>query len=232
MPYRSRKEGARRAAPQTGVVADLVKQFADPYAFVRELVQNGIDAGATRIEVRAEQTGATAAVSVRDDGTGMTRAVMEGPLLTLFVSEKEGDSSKIGKYGVGFVSVFATEPEEVVVETWRSEGSWRLRLLPDHSYELEVLEPRKGSGTTVTVLKSMDADAFELHVARAREALLRWCRHARLPVDFIVQRRGGASSRESIQREMRVASPVSVTHRVGDDLLVAGPSPAIVDEGA
>ena len=230
MPYRSRKEGVRRAAPQTGVVADLVKQFADPYAFVRELVQNGIDAGATRIEVRAEQIAANATVSVRDDGTGMTRAVIEGPLLTLFVSEKEGDSSKIGKYGVGFVSVFAIEPDEVAVETWRSEGSWRVRLFPDHSYELEVVEPREGSGTSVTVLKSMDADGFELHVARTRQALLRWCRHARLPIDFIVQRRGGTASRESIQRDMKVASPVSVTHRVGEDLLVVGVSPAIVGD--
>jgi molecular chaperone HtpG len=222
VPYRSRKEGARREAPKTGAVADMVKQFADPYAFVRELVQNGIDAGAQTLEVSVEHSGTTAAVSVRDDGKGMTRAIIEGPLLTLFFSEKEGDSTKIGKYGVGFVSVFSIEPDEVVVETWRSEGAWRLSLHPDYSYELEAIEPRPGSGTVVTVVKTMEGDAFELHVARVREALSRWCRHARLPIELTVRRRGGTSTSESSQQQMTLASPVSVTHREGDETMIVG----------
>src|SRR5262245_58781525 len=180
----------------------MVKQFADPYAFVRELVQNGIDAGAQTLEVSVEHSGTTAAVSVRDDGKGMTRAIIEGPLLTLFFSEKEGDSTKIGKYGVGFVSVFAIEPDVVMVDTWRSEGAWRLSLQPDYSYELEALESRPGSGTEVTVVKTMEADAFELYVARVREALSRWCRHARLPIELTVRRRGGTSTSERSQQQM------------------------------
>jgi molecular chaperone HtpG len=155
-PYRSRREEAQPVAPTTGLVADMVRQFADPYAFFRELVQNGIDAGATRIEVSIEKLPeGLVATSVTDDGCGMTRETIEGPLLTLFSSSKEGDSSKIGKYGVGFVSIFALDPEEVQVATGRDGESWLLRLFRDHSYALEVGGPRTASGTRVTLLTKL-----------------------------------------------------------------------------
>src|SRR6185503_21269278 len=104
-PYRSRREDKPVSAPTTGLVADMVRQFADPYAFLRELVQNGIDAGASAIDVRIERESSDlTSTTVADDGCGMTLEVLEGPLLTLFSSTKEGDLSKIGKYGVGFIS--------------------------------------------------------------------------------------------------------------------------------
>src|SRR5512146_2494880 len=57
-PYRSgRALGAPDAAPEAGLVDEMVRQFADPYAFLRELAQNGIDAGATRIAVTIERDG-------------------------------------------------------------------------------------------------------------------------------------------------------------------------------
>lgn len=134
----------------------MVRQFADPYAFLRELVQNGIDAGATAIDVHIERMGGgQIATSVSDDGCGMTRAIIEGPLLTLFSSTKEGDTQKIGKYGVGFVSIFALDPDEVQVSTGRDGESWLLRLFRDHSYELEVGGPRVSSGTKVTLLTKL-----------------------------------------------------------------------------
>jgi hypothetical protein len=116
-PYRSpREERAAPAAPPPGLVADMVQQFADPYAFLRELVQNGLGAGARRIGARVERMhDGVASTSVSDDGCGMSREVIEGPLLTLFSSSKEGDDDTIGKYGVGFVSVFALTPERVEV---------------------------------------------------------------------------------------------------------------------
>src|SRR4051812_3835004 len=112
-PYRSGQDtGDPGPAPEAGLVTEMVRQFADPYAFLRELVQNGMDAGATNIEVRFERTPEGTCVSqVTDDGSGMSRQIIEGPLLTLFSSSKDNDTSKIGKYGVGFVSVFALEPE-------------------------------------------------------------------------------------------------------------------------
>ena len=47
-PYR---DGGHRdvveAPVDRGIVGDVIAQFADPYAFYRELVQNSIDAGST-----------------------------------------------------------------------------------------------------------------------------------------------------------------------------------------
>src|SRR5688572_22817756 len=108
-PYRSRREpGPQREAPKTGLVADMVRQFADVFAFVRELVQNGIDAGATAIEVTVDRASdGVTSVRVADDGCGMTLDVIENALLVLFRSTKDDDPTKIGKYGVGFMSVFA-----------------------------------------------------------------------------------------------------------------------------
>lgn len=164
----------------------MVRQFADPHAFLRELVQNGIDAGAKRLIVTVDRDGdGVVRTSVEDDGTGMTRAIIEGPLLTLFQSSKESDTTKIGKYGVGFLSVFATKPERVEVRTRRAEPgeAWIVTLFPDHSFELAHDDaPLAGSGTIVTLVKPMEADAFEEHAAKAEASLTRWCRYAHLPI--------------------------------------------------
>src|SRR5688500_16927376 len=103
----------------------MVDQFADKHAFWRELVQNSIDAGATRIDASLiweppegpplPLPQGTLRAQVADDGCGMSREVIERALLVLFRSTKEGDPTKIGKFGVGFFSVFAVHPEAVIV---------------------------------------------------------------------------------------------------------------------
>jgi Histidine kinase-, DNA gyrase B-, and HSP90-like ATPase len=225
-PYREHQEKRAAApAPLPGLVADMVRQFADPYAFLRELVQNGMDAGAHRIAVRLERMpGAVCATSVADDGSGMSREDIEGPLLTLFSSSKEGDAGKIGKYGVGFVSVFAVQPERVEVETWSEQGAYRLHLRSDGSYELEEAEPRGGSGTRVTLLQPMDRASFREHAARARAALRRWCRHALCEIELRVadHEDAEAGAGERIDTPLSVFSPVSVTAAFGDTTLVVG----------
>ncbi|HEY1958274.1 MAG TPA: ATP-binding protein [Polyangiaceae bacterium] len=183
MPYRESRVEAPVLAPEAGIVDDMVRQFADRHAFLRELVQNGIDAGATRIVVTlARASDGAVTTSVDDDGKGMSRAVIEGPLLTLFQSSKEDDASKIGKYGVGFVSVFATNPSEVEVRTRTGSEAWVVTLLRDYSFELRADESPPGSGTIVTVRGSMNVDEWTEHVAHAHAALRRWCRHARVPI--------------------------------------------------
>ncbi len=221
--YRQGPEQAPRAAPGEGAVADMVRQFADPYAFVRELVQNGLDAGATRIRVRVDASDGVVATSVMDDGVGMTRAMIEGPLLTLFVSSKEEDTSKIGKYGVGFVSVFALDPDEVTVETWRDGEAWIVRLKPDHSYELEHGEPRPGSGTIVSLLNRVESLGFAAHVASTERALQRWCRHAEKPIELILLAGdGGEPRRVRIDAPLAVHASVSVRETIDGSTYVVG----------
>ncbi|WP_438006636.1 ATP-binding protein [Sorangium sp. So ce321] len=226
-PYRSfREDRAAPPAPPPGPVADMVQQFADPYAFLRELVQNGMDAGARKIAVRVETLPGACATSVTDDGSGMRREDIEGPLLTLFSSSKEGDTSKIGKYGVGFVSVFAIQPQQVDVETWRDGQAWRLRLRSDTSYELEDAGPRAGSGTRVTLLQRLSREAFVEHARRAQAALRRWCRHAECEIALSIADHEGNSraSLERIDTPLAVAAAVSVTAVEDETTFVVGPS--------
>lgn len=187
MPYRKHEGGAPSEAVDEGIVGELVQQFADPYAFYRELVQNAIDAGtaAVRVLIRP-RAGGGVRVSVRDEGEGMDPEILEDRLLVLFRSGKEGRTDAIGKFGVGFVSVLALEPERVTVSTQRAEGPrYTLHLFADHRYELfESARRGAGSGTTVSLdLPAMDPDEL---VERSLASLRAWCRHAAVPIHLRV----------------------------------------------
>ena len=227
-PYRERRDKPRELAEApAGMVSDMVRQFADAYAFLRELVQNGMDAGSERLEVALVRgLDGEVRTSVADGGSGMTLKIIEGALLTLFSSSKEGDSTKIGKYGVGFISVLAIEPDRVEVDTWRAEGSWRVRIQLDQSYVVEEGDPREGHGTTVTLFHHMESSAFDQHAASARESLRRWCRHAKVPIfltltDYANPR---GSWRGRVDVPLTVHAAVSVSDVDGEDLIVIGPS--------
>src|SRR5688572_3868914 len=100
------------AGPDITSVGDalegLVHQFADPWAFLREMVQNAIDAGSVQIEVSIDHDEArgTLIIEIADSGEGMRREIIDSRLTRLFSSAKEGDYTKIGRFGIGFVSVF------------------------------------------------------------------------------------------------------------------------------
>jgi DNA topoisomerase VI subunit B len=85
----------------------LVAQFAGPYDFLRELVQNALDAGSDRAEVVLEthtEVGGEAdevvyELRVSDAGRGMDEAVIDGGLTRLFASTKADDRTMAGGYG-------------------------------------------------------------------------------------------------------------------------------------
>ncbi|MFO0550100.1 MAG: ATP-binding protein [Polyangiaceae bacterium] len=211
----------RPARQNAGIVDQIAGQFTDPYAFVRELVQNAIDAGATQISVAIDEQSDEVWTSVTDDGSGMTLEVIEGPLLTIFSSGKEGDDKKlggarsaggepsppdkIGRYGVGFMSVFAMSPTRVVVETWSAAGAFVVTLRPDHTYEVRRASNREGSGTSVSIARSA-ADSPPDHRERLSRALRAWCRHVEIPIDLVHQ---GEPTR--INRPLAVGSAISVS---------------------
>jgi molecular chaperone HtpG len=166
---------------QDDVLKELVNQFSDPMAFLRELVQNCIDAGAGEVEVRLEWSAGTMTIAVQDYGEGMTREIIETKLVRLFASSKDQDFTKIGRFGIGFVSVFALNPELVCVDTGRTGESWRVLFRRDRSYELRALEAPV-EGTLVRQFTACSEEEFEGYVARGREVLRRWCRHVSIPL--------------------------------------------------
>lgn len=74
---------------------NLVQQFSDQFAFLRELVQNSIDAGSGRVDIDFEYTPnkdndkGVFVLHINDTGEGMTREVIDTKLTRLFSSSKE-----------------------------------------------------------------------------------------------------------------------------------------------
>lgn len=163
---------------------NLVDQFADPYAFIRELVQNSIDAGSTRIDVDFEyipekEPGKPGAcvMHVNDTGEGMTREVIDTKLTRLFSSSKEDDFTKIGKFGIGFVSIFALEPKAVFVDTGRDGESWRIHFKEDRTFDRYVLK-QPVEGTQIKWIKEFSRRDFDKFRSAIVERLKLWCKHA------------------------------------------------------
>jgi hypothetical protein len=166
-------------------LAALINQFADPLSFLRELVQNSLDAASSRVDVdftfeapaEGKKQRGLMTITVADNGEGMNEGIIDDYLLTLFSSTKEQDLTKIGKFGVGFVSIFAIEPELVVLETGQAGESWRIIFHADQSYEKLRLDGPV-EGTTVALYKQITQSAFDELRVKGRETVRYWCKYA------------------------------------------------------
>lgn len=202
--------------PTDSTLNELIHQFSDPLAFLRELVQNSIDAGSRTIDIDVDlqEKGdqATAIIRVQDAGEGMSRHTIETKLLRLFSSSKDQDLTKIGRFGIGFVSVFAIEPDAVVVDTGHHGNFWRILFSPDKSYELFALdEPIEG--TLVRIFKTLPLDDAHKLKTRARRVLARWCKHAEPTIFF---------GDEEIQEPFDVDAALKITHKEQGTTIVMG----------
>jgi predicted RNA-binding protein with PIN domain len=194
------------------VFDNLVAQFSDPFTFYRELIQNAVDAGPNRVDVTVHPHEDTVVIEVADDGEGMNREIIDHQLTKLFSSSKENDLTKIGKFGIGFVSVFAIQPEMVLVDTGRGGEYWRVMFDGTTHFECRSLE-QPVEGTRVRIYKRVPADELEAFVRRSRETIRRWCRYSDCPVFFD----GGP-----INEPLEVDSPCQVRHEQTGTELVCG----------
>lgn len=179
-----------------GMVLDLVNQFSDTLAFYRELIQNAIDAGSNRIDVSLEYVpgppGAQglAIVRVEDDGSGMDEDIIDNYLLVLFRSSKENDLTKIGKFGVGFLSVFALKPSLVRIYTSKNQESWRVDF-PDYRSYNKYKMPDPRDGTLVEIHKRMSPQEYAVLAEKSLATIRYWCRHADTHIFFSDREKGG-----------------------------------------
>lgn len=175
---------------------NLVNQFARPLDFLRELVQNSIDAGSPRVEVRVERQAdpsdprsVVLTIHVEDWGGGMDERIIDSQLTRLFASSKEGDLTKIGKFGIGFTSIFAIRPEAVILRTGRHGEAWELFFHPDRSFEKVRLHDPV-AGTRVSLFKRMPASEMRGFVSECRWVLGFWCEHSNTLIEFVDRTEG------------------------------------------
>ncbi len=220
-PYRSAPGSQTAQRPRdAGIVGDIIEQFADRFAFYRELIQNAIDANTESIEVtiRYDDGRKILTALVEDHGDGMPREIIEDGLLVLFKSTKENDDSKIGKFGIGFVSVLAVEPS--VVRVISSHGGIRhtLHLYPDFSYELFDSGRTTKTGSTVELEISMEPDKIEDFVTASWQALIRWCRHASVMITLSAYGPGGkVIKNERVDRPLALDGALAWVQRATSD---------------
>lgn len=167
---------------------DLINQFSDPMSFFRELIQNAIDAGSDIIDIEFEfepsgkdPSSGAMIVIVADSGEGMDREIIDNKLTRLFSSSKDGDMTKIGKFGIGFVSVFAINPDAVCVDTARAGEAWRVLFDRERSFKRLRLDTAI-EGTTIRIIKNSTRAEFEQFVSRAKQVVRYWCGHANAEV--------------------------------------------------
>jgi hypothetical protein len=200
-----------RDALTNDALETLAHQFNDPLCFYRELIQNSLDAGSHVVDIHLTHQDGLATIVVSDTGDGMNRHIIDAELTCLFSSSKENDLTKIGKFGVGFVSVFAIEPQAVIVDTGRDGESWRVWFHENKSFtRIKLDEPM--SGTEVRLVKPMSAVEFSALLARSREVVSYWCKYSDATILF---------QGERMNRPFDIESPVRVKIEVTGTEIVA-----------
>ena len=171
-----------------GMVDNLVTQFSSALDCFRELVQNSIDAGSPRVEVWTEFLPGdghegTIAIHVDDFGEGMDEQIIDNQFTQLFASTKDDDLTKIGKFGIGFVSVFALQPRAVLVHTGRSGEYWEVLFHEDRSFsKTQVDNPVEG--TQITLFLAGEYHRYQELAEQIPATLRHWCSHSEVEVTF------------------------------------------------
>jgi len=124
-----------------------------PANVVKELVENALDAGATKVSVTLEE-GGKELIRVADNGVGMTRDDLRHCWLPHTTSKiravEDLDSvSSFGFRGEALASMAAVS--ELTIETRHWEESVGSRLRVTESREEEMADIARGQGTTISV---------------------------------------------------------------------------------
>lgn len=171
-----------------GGIIDLLSHhiYSSPQVFIRELLQNAVDAitarlhvepghsGEVHIELPASSGDNSPTLIFRDNGIGLTEEEIHLFLATIGQTSKRGELSEqrtdfIGQFGIGLLSCFVVSEEIVVVTRSAKEGSrtveWRGHA--DGTYTINVLEREIEPGTEVLLrCKAGSEEYFEPDAVR------------------------------------------------------------------
>ncbi|MCU0235672.1 MAG: ATP-binding protein [Acidobacteria bacterium] len=186
----------------------------DPWFFLRELAQNSRDAGAHSIRVGAETSPAgMETLSFADDGRGMTLDHARRFLFRLFASDKGGDPSAAGRYGIGFWTILRFQPAAIVLQSRHGGESWAVAL--DSGLNARPVPCRlRRHGTTVELARAAQCRSPQEFNAQVEAGLLAYCRYLRrndrraalLPLWF---------AGRNLTEPMTLPGPLSLSFRSG-----------------
>lgn len=145
-------------------------------AAVAELIDNSLQARATRVEIFVldnDERDRTPLIAVRDDGCGMTRATLRHAL-RFGGSERFNDRTGTGRFGMGLPNSAVSHARRLDVFSWRSKG----RCL--HTY-LDVDEIAQGAMYAIPEPASKPLPDWAALDAPRSGTLVIWSRCDRLP---------------------------------------------------
>jgi len=164
--------------------------YSGPEVFVRELLQNAVDAitarthsdpgheASIRIEVMGDAGSPT--LSVEDNGVGLTQDEVHQFLATIGQSSKSGELSRddfIGQFGIGLLSGFVVSDEITVITQSSKPNSpaieWKGRA--DGTYSVRTLDAEYSIGTRVYLRAKKGVE--EYFTPQKLESLLRHFGH-------------------------------------------------------
>ena len=215
MPGKLRRASARESVQDT--LNNLIEQFSDVYCFYRELIQNSLDAGTNRVDVSLEfmppekkGEDGVIIINIDDYGEGMNRDIIDDQLTRLFSSSKENDLSKIGKFGIGFVSVFAIKPKAVNIDTSRDGEDWRILFDENRKFK-RFKRDYPVDGTKIQIFKPGINKFYDVFLQKSKETVVFWCKHSEAEIYF---------QDELINQPFEVDSPCSI-HETTDKAEIA-----------
>lgn len=163
-------------------VIDLLSDhlYSNPKVYLRELMQNAVDAITARkhvepeheptidLEIFPEKENQPATLIVADNGIGLTEEEVHRFLATIGQSSKRGEENRedfIGQFGIGLLSAFVVSEEIVVLTQSAKPGTkaieWRGRS--DGTYSLREIDSNVPIGTQVFLRSKPDYEDYFQH---------------------------------------------------------------------
>lgn len=188
-----------------GIIDLLSKHlYSSPEVFVRELLQNGVDAvvarrlitpafeGNIHIEVTTPADAGPPTLTFIDDGVGLTADEAERFLAVIGESSKRdalGEARKdfIGQFGIGLLACFVVSDEIVVVSRSArgDEPAIEWKGFSDGTYSVRTLTQQVAPGTRI-FLRAKDEHAELLDPEKLAESLKHYGRMLSTPVFLTV----------------------------------------------
>src|SRR5690606_5076506 len=161
------------------VVVDLLSHhlYGSPRVYVRELLQNAVDAITARgsgpsgdfaaaVLIETPEATGDGSLRIHDNGVGLTEEQVHELLATIGRSSKRDDlgfarHEFLGQFGIGLLSCFVVADEITV--TTRADGAPTVRWIGHADGRYEVSRPdeqRPEQGTTVTLRPRRDAEQW------------------------------------------------------------------------